>query len=120
MASPRVKPRLLSRGRRAGAVLMKVKPIKAAGNGGPTFNRLTVVWVQSNGVPFDTTGFFARLFRGNTLVQTAAFDRFGVVRFSRVSTLTNVSYTIRVIDSSGVTFRSRNIPAGVETFAVIG
>ncbi|MFS0727100.1 hypothetical protein [Paenibacillus sp. 1P07SE] len=120
MASPRVKPRLRSRGRRASAVLMKAGPIKSANQSGPIFNRLTVVWVQSNGVPFDTTGFFARLYRGNTLVQTSSFDRFGVVRFSRVETLTQVSYTIRVFNSSGVQFRSRSIPAGVETFAVIG
>ncbi|GBF78289.1 hypothetical protein PA598K_06913 [Paenibacillus sp. 598K] len=119
MASPRVKPRLLARGRRASAPLIKVKPVGAASSG-PIFSRFTAVWVQSNGVPFDTSGFFARLFRGNTLVQTASFDRFGVVRFSRVSTLTQVAYTIRVFDSSGVEFRRRNIPAGVETFAIIG
>lgn len=86
----------------------------------PILDRLTVVWVQSNGVPFDTTGFIARLYRNGVLVQTAAFDRFGVVRFSGVATLTRVSYTLRVFDSNGFLFRTRTIPAGVETFAVIG
>jgi hypothetical protein len=86
----------------------------------PTFSRLTVVWVQNNGVPFDTTGFFARLSRGNTLVSTASFDRFGVVRFNNIGTLTNVAYTLRVFSNNGVLFRTRTIPAGVETFAIIG
>ncbi|BBI35279.1 hypothetical protein [Cohnella abietis] len=89
-------------------------------NNNPTFNRLTVVWVQRNGVPFDTTGFFARLSRGNTLVSTASFDRFGVVVFNNIRTLTNVSYTLRVFSNNGVLFRTRTIPAGVETFAIIG
>ncbi|QJD84335.1 hypothetical protein [Cohnella herbarum] len=86
----------------------------------PTFHRLTVVWVQNNGVPFDTTGFFARLSRGNVLVSTAHFDRFGVVRFNNIGTLTNVAFTLRVFNRNGVLFRTRTIPAGVQTFAIIG
>lgn len=116
MAKPHVKPK-----RPAGKVRRVSLPlVKRQTTSGPTFNRLTVVWVQNNGVPFDTTGFFARLFRNNSLVQTANFDRFGVVRFSRVRTLTQVSYTLRVYDATGTLFRTRTIPAGVETFAVIG
>ncbi|MFC4304239.1 hypothetical protein [Cohnella boryungensis] len=87
---------------------------------GPTFSRLTVVWVQNNGVPFDTTGFFARLSRGGVLVSTASFDRFGVVRFNNIRTLTNATFTIRVFNFNGVLFRTRTIPAGVQTFAIIG
>jgi hypothetical protein len=87
---------------------------------GPIFSRLTVVWVQNNGVPFNTTGFFARLFRGNQLVSTAGFDRFGVVRFNNIGTLTNVTFTIRTFNSNGILFRTRIIPAGVEAFAIIG
>ncbi|WP_239618471.1 hypothetical protein [Cohnella mopanensis] len=90
------------------------------GTHGKTFDRLTVVWVQNNGVPFDTTGFFARLSRGNVLVSSANFDRFGVVRFGNIRTLTNVSYTLRVFSRNGTLFRTRRIPAGVQTFAVIG
>jgi hypothetical protein len=85
-----------------------------------TFDRLTVVWVQNNGVPFDTTGFFARLSRGNILVSAANFDRFGVVRFGNIRTLTNVAFTIRVFSRNGTLFRTRTIPAGVQTFAIIG
>ncbi|WP_027094509.1 hypothetical protein [Cohnella thermotolerans] len=86
----------------------------------PTFTRLTVVWVQNNGVPFDTTGFFATLTRSGQVVSTASFDSFGVVRFANVSTLTQVSYTLRVFNSDGTLFRTRTIPNGVETFAIIG
>lgn len=116
MAQPHSKPK-----RPSGKVTRIQAPlIKRQSPNGPTFNRLTVVWVNSSGVPFDTTGFFARLIRNNQIVQTANFDRFGVVRFSRVRTLTNVSYTLRVFDSNGTLFRTRTIPAGVETFAIIG
>jgi len=115
MASTRVRP-----GHKGGKVIRTTKLVRKSGRTGPIFSRLTVVWVQSNGVPFDTTGFFARLFRGNTLVQTASFDRFGVVRFSRVRTLTEVAFTLRVFNANGTLFRTRSIPAGVETFAIIG
>jgi len=94
--------------------------IARTGNSGQTFSRLTVVWVQSTGVPFDTTGFFARLYRGSQLVDTADFDRYGVVRFNNIRTLTNVAYTLRVYNNNGVLFRTRTIPAGVQTFAIIG
>jgi hypothetical protein len=87
---------------------------------GPIFTRLTVVWVQINGVPFNTTGFFARLFWGNQLVSTANFDPFGVVRFNNISTLTNVPFTLLTFNRNGILFRTRFIPAGVETFAIIG
>ncbi|QMV41043.1 hypothetical protein [Cohnella cholangitidis] len=94
---------------------------RSSGTGSnPTFSRLTVVWVQNNGVPFDTTGFFARLSRGSTLVSTARFDRFGVVRFNNIRTLTNVPFTLRLFNNNGILFRTRTIPAGVEVFAVIG
>ncbi len=86
----------------------------------PTFNRLTVEWVQGNGVPFNTTEFFARLTRNNVLVSTAFFDSFGVVRFNNIGTLTNVSYTLRTFNRNGVLFRTRFIPAGVQTFVIIG
>ena len=53
-------------------------------------------------------------------MSTAFFDRFGVVRFNNIGTLTNVSYTLRVFNANGIQFRTRTIPAGVETFAIIG
>ncbi|QHW34975.1 hypothetical protein GZH47_08090 [Paenibacillus rhizovicinus] len=95
-------------------------PLNLIKQSGPIFSRLTVVWVANNGVPFDTTGFFAQLVRNNRVVATAAFDRFGVVRFGSIQTLTNVSYTIRTFNANGVLFRTRFIPARVETFAIIG
>ncbi len=100
----------------------KTGPAQAArvGNCSQTFKRFTVVWVQINGVPFDTTGFVARLFRGGRLVASAEFDRFGAVRFNQIRTLTRVAYTLRVMNRNGVLFRTRTIPAGVQTFAVIG
>jgi hypothetical protein len=54
--------------------------------------------MQFNGVPFKTTGFFARLSRRGILIDTASFDSY----------------------RNGILFRVRTIPAGVETFAVIG
>ncbi|REK68595.1 MAG: hypothetical protein C6P35_01160 [Cohnella sp.] len=86
----------------------------------PILGRLTVVWVQPSGLPLNTTGFRARLFRNDASVSTASFDSFGVARFSKIRTLTNVSYTLRVFDSNGVLFRTRTIPAGVETYTIIG
>ncbi|RUS42069.1 hypothetical protein [Cohnella sp. AR92] len=87
---------------------------------GTTFSRLTVLWVQQNGVTFNTTGFFATLSRNNRTVSRASFDSFGVVRFNNIRVLTTVSYTLRTFDSRGVLFRERTIPAGVEAFAIIG
>ena len=119
MASSRVKPMLNVPS--TGKVIRKAARPKSLNQGtGPILSRLTVVWVQTNGVPFNTTGFFARLFRGNQLVSIASFDRFGVVRFNNIRTLTNSRYTIQAIRNDGVLFRTRVIPAGVETFAIIG
>ncbi|MBM7567368.1 hypothetical protein [Paenibacillus sacheonensis] len=118
MAVARVKPQLGARS--TGKVIKRAVPRTLVKQTGPIFSRLTVVWVANNGVPFDTAGFFARLIRNNRVVATASFDRFGVVRFNNIRTLTNVSYTIQAFNANGVLFRSRFIPAGVETFAIIG
>jgi len=118
MASARIRPKLNSPAK--GKVIRRFKPKGLAQSIGPIFSRLTVVWVQGNGVPFNTTGFFARLIRDDRVVSTASFDRFGVVRFNNIDTLTRVSYRIQLFDSRGILFRTRTIPAGVETFAVIG
>ncbi|TFE25770.1 hypothetical protein [Cohnella luojiensis] len=119
MAVQRPKP-LLGDSKKSRIIRSKISSRSFGTSNEPTFNRLTVVWVQNNGVPFNTTGFFARLSRGGILVSTANFDRFGVVRFNNVGTLTNVSFTLRLFNRNGVLFRTRFIPAGVETFAVIG
>jgi len=86
----------------------------------PIFDRFTATWVQINGVPFRTTGFFATLSRNGQIVAIAAFDPFGVVRFNNIPTLTRVAYTLRTFNPNGVLFRTRFVPAGVETFAIIG
>ncbi|THF72998.1 hypothetical protein [Cohnella fermenti] len=85
-----------------------------------TFTRLSIVWVQQNGVPYDTTGFIATLTRNNSVVATAAFDENGVARFSNVRVLTSRAYTLRTFDSDGILYRTRSIPAGVQAYAVIG
>ncbi|UVI31656.1 hypothetical protein [Paenibacillus spongiae] len=118
MASTRVRPRREVVGR--GKVIRMAVPTKRNVQSGPILNRLTVVWVQNNGVTFNTTGFFARLFRGNTLVSTAFFDNFGVVRFGNIGTLTNATFTIQTFSPTGILFRQRTIPAGSEAFAIIG
>ncbi|MCG7409755.1 hypothetical protein MH117_20320 [Paenibacillus sp. ACRRX] len=84
------------------------------------FTRFTVLWVQNNGVTFNTAGFFARVFSGGRLLSTAAFDRHGVVRFNNIGVLTNVPLTIQVFNRVGILFRTRNVPRGVEAFAIIG
>ncbi|MBW7476779.1 hypothetical protein K0T92_18835 [Paenibacillus oenotherae] len=119
MAYTRIKPKLYSTSS-SGKVIRTTKPQGLYQQSGPILNRLTVLWVQRNGVPFNTTGFFALLIRNGLVVSSASFDRFGVVRFNNIGTPTNVSYTIRTFSSSGVLFRSRTIPAGVEAFAIIG
>lgn len=98
----------------------RVKRPSIAAISGPIFSRLTVVWVQGNGVPFTTPNFFAQLIRNGRIVSQAGFDPFGVVRFDNIPTLTQVSYQLRAFNPIGVLQRIRTIPAGVETFAIIG
>jgi hypothetical protein len=114
----RVKPPILGPKKKNKALLKRTKVRKL--QNGPTFSLLTILWVDLNGVPFNTTGFYGALFRGTTLVQTAAFDRFGAVYFSQVPTLTTANYTLQVYDSFGRVYHTKSIPAGVEAFAVIG
>ncbi|TYP70325.1 hypothetical protein [Paenibacillus methanolicus] len=117
MASTRVRPKRLASS--TGRVIRTAK-IPAGTTQSVYLNRLTALWVQSNGVTFSTNGFFARLYRNNTLISTAFFDNFGVVQFRNVGVLTTSNLTIRIFNSAGVQFRSRSIPAGSEAFAVIG
>ncbi|ANE48623.1 hypothetical protein SY83_00910 [Paenibacillus swuensis] len=84
------------------------------------FSRLTIVWLQQNGNPFDTAGFRARLIRNGQVVAVTQFDRYGVARFSTIDALTRVSYTLQAVDSNGVVFRTRTVPARVEVFGIIG
>ncbi|MDP1512203.1 hypothetical protein L8C07_17220 [Paenibacillus sp. CMAA1739] len=86
-----------------------------------TLTRFTVIWANNDGVPFNTTGFFATLRRlDGTFVQAAGFDSFGTARFSRVRTPTNQAYVLRTFRDDGTLFRVRSVPAGVSSFVVIG
>ncbi|PPQ48622.1 hypothetical protein C5G87_11110 [Paenibacillus peoriae] len=86
-----------------------------------TLRRFTVIWANNDGVPFNTTGFFAILRRlDGSFVQAAGFDGFGTARFSRVRTPTNQPYILRTFRDDGVLFRVRSVPAGVSSFVVIG
>lgn len=114
----RVKPTLSKSGSKGKVV--KRWPLIGAKNVPIIFSRLTIVWVQFNGVPFDTTGFNASLTRRGRVVATTPFDRFGVARFNSIRTLTSVSFRLQAFDDNGVVFRTRIIPAGVEVFAIIG
>ncbi|NIK72031.1 hypothetical protein [Paenibacillus sp. BK720] len=116
----RIRPTLKSPSKGKGKAIKRAAQL-APQQSGPIFSRLTIVWVNEEGIPFNTTGFFARLSRGNTIVSTANFDRFGVVRFNNITTLTTATFTLRIFRSAdGALFRTRTIPSGVETFAVIG
>ncbi|MFD2615633.1 hypothetical protein [Paenibacillus gansuensis] len=111
---------LLKAGVSGGRVLARRQV--SAKTAGKIFSRLVIVWLQSNGVPFNTTGFRARLIRQSTgqVVATTSFDRYGAARFSTISTLTQVRYRVQLLDNNGTVFRTRQIPAGVEVFGVIG
>ncbi|NEZ41416.1 hypothetical protein GQA12_07590 [Paenibacillus alvei] len=54
------------------------------------------------------------------MLETSPFDRFGVVRFNKMKTLTNAALRIQILRLGGILFRTRSVPAGVEAFAVIG
>jgi hypothetical protein len=115
----RIKPSLKD-ALRKGKVIKKRANVIANQNAPQRFATLHIVWVQTNGVPFDTTGFRARLIRRGRVVATAAFDRFGVARFNTIDALTRVSFTLQAIDRNGIVFRTRRIPANIEVFAIIG
>lgn len=83
--------------------------------------RLTILWVQPSGEPFNTSGFFATASTlSGRLIQTARFDGFGVVQFSRIRTPINRDIVIRTFDRNGVLFRTRTVPADNAAFAIIG
>lgn len=86
-----------------------------------TLSRLTVIWTNNSGVPFNTAGFYATLREGDgDLTQAASFDRYGTVVFTAVGTPTNRPFTLRLYNRDGVLYRVRTIPRGVSSFVVIG
>lgn len=86
-----------------------------------TLRRFTVLWVDNNGVPFVTSGFFceARTLNG-TRIATARFDAFGTAVFRTIGTPTRRTLVLRTFDEDGVLFRTRTVRSGVSAFAIIG
>ncbi|WP_229106751.1 hypothetical protein [Paenibacillus sp. 1001270B_150601_E10] len=98
----------------------KRKPAKHKQRITPYLSRFTVLWVQNNGVAFDTRGFRARVFNGRRLVGSASFDPYGTVRFNGIRTPTNAVLRLELLDEAGRVFRTRVVPADLTAFVVIG
>ncbi|GIP23965.1 MULTISPECIES: hypothetical protein [Paenibacillus] len=82
--------------------------------------RLTIVWADTSGNPYNTTGFFATVSTtSGRLIQRARFDGFGVVVFSRISTPTNRDYIVRTFSSDGTQYREVTVPADNAAFVII-
>ncbi|WP_207952945.1 hypothetical protein [Paenibacillus agricola] len=80
-----------------------------------TFDRLHVIATNLSNAARDTTGWTATLTRGTTTIR-ADFDEFGVARFGTISTLTTVSYVLRIRNADGDLLATRNVPADIEVF----
>ncbi|NMO94368.1 hypothetical protein [Paenibacillus lemnae] len=80
-----------------------------------TLDRFVVIATNNNDVPRTTTGWTATLTRGTTTI-TANFDDFGVARFDTISTLTTVSYVLRIRNADGELQVTRNVPADREVY----
>ncbi|WP_052098330.1 hypothetical protein [Paenibacillus stellifer] len=80
-----------------------------------TLDRFVVIATNLNSVPRDTSGWTAELSRNNTTI-TADFDDFGVARFTSISTLTTVSYILRIRDDNGTVLTTRTVPANREVY----
>ncbi|UQZ35971.1 hypothetical protein C2I18_22010 [Paenibacillus sp. PK3_47] len=80
-----------------------------------TFNNLVVLATNFNGVPKETTDFTATLTRGSDTF-TAFFDDTGVAVFNQVSTLTDVSYVLRIRNDNNVQVFQGTVPPNREFF----
>lgn len=80
-----------------------------------TFDRFVVLATDLNNVPKESAGWIAALTRGTT-TTTAPFDDFGVARFPTITTLTTVSYVLRIRDADGNQLTLKNVPADREFF----
>ncbi|MNI16733.1 hypothetical protein D3C73_700780 [compost metagenome] len=81
----------------------------------------TVLWVNNNGDPFNTSGFTAtaRTLDG-VLLDSANFDAFGTVVFNNISTPTQQSIRIQTFNANGVLFRTRVAAPGNSSWVIIG
>ncbi|RUT35455.1 hypothetical protein EJP77_00005 [Paenibacillus zeisoli] len=82
--------------------------------------RLTIVWTNSSGTPYNTSGFFATVSTtSGRLIQTARFDSYGVVVFSRVHTPTSRNLIVRTYSSSGLLYTVTTVPEDNAAYVVI-
>ncbi|USB31895.1 hypothetical protein [Paenibacillus sp. YPG26] len=82
--------------------------------------RLTIVWTNSFGNPYNTSGFFATVSTtSGRLIQTARFDSYGVVVFSRVSTPTSRNLIVRTFSSNGTLYTVTRVPEGNAAYVII-
>ncbi|WP_405110282.1 hypothetical protein MHH28_00445 [Paenibacillus sp. FSL K6-1217] len=95
---------------RAAAVRPKRRRIRQV------LNNFIVLAVNNNNVPYETQGWMATLTRSSGTVITAQFDEFGVAQFNTISTLTSVSYTLRIIDADNVQRTQKFVPSNREFF----
>ncbi|MFD2876700.1 hypothetical protein ACFTAO_13175 [Paenibacillus rhizoplanae] len=79
-------------------------------------NNFIVLAVNNNNVPYETQGWTATLTRSSGTVITAQFDEFGVAQFNTISTLTSVSYTLRIIDADNNQRTQKFVPSNREFF----
>lgn len=79
-------------------------------------NNFIVLAINTNNVPYETQGWRATLTRSSGTTITAQFDEFGVAQFNTISTLTSVSYTLRIFDADNVQQVQRFVPANREFY----
>lgn len=101
---------LMAKKAKASAVKPKRRRIKQV------LGNFIVLAVNTNNVPYETQGWTATLTKSSGTVITAPFDEFGVAQFNTISTLTTVSYTLRVIDADNVQRTQKFVPANREFF----
>ncbi|WP_238654702.1 hypothetical protein [Paenibacillus piscarius] len=79
-------------------------------------NNFIVLAINTNNVPYETQGWRATLTRSSGTTVTAQFDEYGVAQFNTISTLTSVSYTLRIFDADNVQQVQRFVPANREFY----
>ncbi|WP_277470256.1 MULTISPECIES: hypothetical protein [unclassified Paenibacillus] len=103
------KKALMARKTNAKKVVKRKRRIKQ------TFSRFVVLATSTGNVNKDTTGWTASLTSG-TVTTTTDFDDFGVAQFPTISTLTTVSYVLRIRDEAGNLLTTKSVSANREFF----
>ncbi|GIP23964.1 hypothetical protein [Paenibacillus sp. J22TS3] len=82
--------------------------------------RLTVIWACSTGEPYRTSGFLATASTlSGELIQTAKFNRRGVVIFSKIKTPTKQAYVVKIYSCEGNLVRRVVVPRGNDAFVIV-